>query len=782
MSASQTIMDVLLYSTVLSVLLVAVVMSQFYRRERRTAYLVWTLAFVVGAVRFALPASLWTDDALNSPILHYAAALIGILLVWGAARFLRLPVSRLWLLVLLVPAAWIQLGLRLDWPFFLRALLPSVFGALGYLAMAACFLLNQPPWRWNGHRLFALGAILHAIHLLDYPFLRDTDLAPWGFALAQVFHYMMAVALLLIWVRQEEYRALTAHRTQERALRRVLRSRQRVVQLREWTETLVEQISDGVIICDRMGRISGFNRAAERIFGYQQAEVMDRPLEYLLPDLEPGPGLGSLTEANPVGGSALEEKARGRDGNHFMVEISVSSLSLGDNDDFVTIVRDISERKRHEERLNYLAGHDALTGLLNRRAFEHRLGSELSDSQSGWLVFLDLDDFKLINDSLGHRAGDAALVAMARRLESKAGAGAVVARHSGDEFVVFRPVEQDFDLEGWLEELVGLVRQPVAFNDIEVMLSVSMGIAHYPSQGRDVNDLLRNADLAMYHAKRAGKNKYSLYRPEMLTQLNRTADIATRLKKLNLDRELFVVFQPRMRLDERQLVGAEVLVRWRTPEGDMIPPDRFIPVAEETGQILRIGYWVMEESCRFLAQWTYHRDPLVLSINLSARQLFDEQLLDRIEAVRNRHGLSPAQIEFEITESSAMQDLDYAVRVLSRLRALGYGLSLDDFGTGFSSLSHLRSLPVDTVKIDRSFVRDIARDRHDRVLVASIIELASHLDMNVLAEGVEDPEQLELLDSLGCDEVQGYLVSRPLEPDDFVATVLEGWEGLRAAL
>lgn len=779
MSASQTLMDVLLYGTVLSALLVAAVMSQFYRRERRAAYLFWTLAFLVGAVRYALPASHITDAALLSPVLHYMSALRGLLLLWGCAVFLRLSVRGLWLLLFLLPAVWIWSGLRLDWSFGLVAFLPSLFGGAGFFALAGCFLLSQPRYPWNGHRLFALAALLQSVHVLDYPFLRDTSLAPWGFALAQLLHYLMAVALLVIWIRQEEYRALTAHRTQERALRRVLRSRERVLQLREWTDTLLEQISDGVIICDGSGRISGFNPGAERIFGYIPGEVMDRPLEWLLTDIDDSVNLGELTRQSHT---TMEHRARSRDGTVFTVEVSLSALALGDKEHFIVIVRDVSERKRQEQRLHYLAGHDELTGLANRRAFETRLEAMLADCPAGWLVFLDLDDFKLINDSLGHRAGDAALEAMARRLEARGGEGSLVARHSGDEFVIFRPAGEQFDLEDWLAELLGLVRQPVAFNGLEVMLSVSIGIAQYPSQGETVNDLVRNADLAMYHAKRAGKNKYSLFRPKMLAHLNRTADIATRLKKLDPDRELFLVFQPRMRLDERELTGAEVLLRWRTAEGEMIPPDQFIPVAEETGQILRLGYWVMEHSCRFLSQWTYHRDPLVLSINLSARQLFDEHLVERIEAIRNRHGLSPAQLEFEITESSAMQDLDYAIRVLGRLRALGYGLSLDDFGTGFSSLSHLRSLPVDTVKIDRSFVRDIARDRQDRVLVASIIELASHMDMNVLAEGVEETEQLELLDSLGCDEVQGYLVSRPLEPGEFLQRVLMDWEGLRAAL
>jgi EAL domain-containing protein (putative c-di-GMP-specific phosphodiesterase class I) len=298
----------------------------------------------------------------------------------------------------------------------------------------------------------------------------------------------------------------------------------------------------------------------------------------------------------------------------------------------------------------------------------------------------------------------------------------------------------------------------------------------------EVETLVREADLAMYHAKRSGKNRFSFFHHSMLAESNRVAELAGRLKRMDMDSELSLVFQPRMQLEGRQLSGAEVLLRWRTPEGENIPPAQFIPVAEETGQILRLGYWVLEEACRHLAGWGHLRDSLVLSINLSARQLFDEQLVDRIEEVRTRYGLAPAQLEFEITESSAMQDTDYALRVLGRLRARGYGLSLDDFGTGFSSLSHMRQLPVDTIKIDQSFVHNLVADRQQRVLVAGIIELTGHLGMRVLAEGVETAEQLDILDSLGCDEAQGYLIGRPMPAEQFCQQVLSDWESVVRAL
>ena len=782
------LLRMLLYGAVISAVLVALVLFQFYRREREPFWLVWSLAFALVAGRYVLPAhSLDTEGWSNLGVL-YGSALHGLLMLWGVALFIGYRVSARWLLLPLIVALWLWLASSQGWGFTLRSLPISVLAAAGYLAMGWCFLRNEPEYRWSGHRLFFSACLLQGLHLLNYPFLRDTGFAPWGFAVAQLLHYLMAAALMVIWVRQEEHRARLAWEVQEKALRRVLRSRRRVVQLRDWTDGLLSQISDGVVVVDMDGTVVSFNTGAERIFGYPASEVRNQAVEQLMPD-ELRAGFRQALESIRSGAdtgllSAQPREFQGlrKDGEVFPVEITVSDLSLDENRQLVAIIRDVSERHRQEERLNYLADHDGLTGLPNRRCFEHQSKTRLGDSDIAWLAFLDLDDFKLINDTLGHKAGDAALVAMSRRLVGAAGKQALVARYSGDEFVIFRSAEPGQSADEWLETLIGAVRQPVAFNGIEFMLSGSIGLARAPENGQDMAELVRLADMAMYHAKRAGKNKYSHYHPAMLEEVNRTADIATRLKKLDPDKELRLVFQPRMRMEDRQLCGAEVLLRWQTLDGQDIPPDRFIPVAEETGQILRIGYWVMEHSCRSLAAWPQLDEPLVLSINLSARQLFDEKLVDRIEEIRSRYNLAAAQLEFEITESSAMQDLDYAIRMLGRLRALGYGLSLDDFGTGFSSLSHLRRLPVDTVKIDRSFIIGMDTDRQDRVLVASIIELAGHLGLRALAEGVETRGQLELLDSLGCDEVQGFLVARPLPEAEFLDQVLNDWERLEDAL
>lgn len=782
--------DVLLYSSVVSAALVGLVLLFFWRREPDPAYLVWSLAFFAAAIRYLFPAMGLTIEQTDGVGGLYFSGLRGSLLLWGAALFTGLAIGPLRALFLLLgPLLWLTLALQWQWGFVATTLPVVLLAALGYLALGGCFLRDAPGYRWHGHRLFAVAAMVMGLHMLTYPWLRETQYAALGFGLAQLLHYLMAMALLVLWIRREQYHAQQAYATQERALRRVLRSRRRVVQMRRWTDTLLEQISDGVVVMNFDGTIDAFNSAAEHIFGYRGRELLGRPVEMLVPEhLRPlyrenlqrlRAGKGSSL----VGNRPSEFNGLHRGGEEFPVEMTLSELSLNDERQLVAIIRDVSERRRHEQRLDYLANHDVLTGLPNRRAFEARVGAELEGNGRAQLIFLDLDDFKLINDTLGHRAGDAALVAMARRLVAAAGSRASVARYSGDEFVIFAPLDEENHTEEWFGKLMATLQQPVAFDRVEFMLSGSFGTALYPRDGANITELVRNADLAMYHAKRAGKNKHCGFQPAMLEELNRTADIATRLKQLDPARELSLAFQARMAMETRQLVGAEVLVRWTTSEGEKISPENFIPVAEETGQILRLGYWVIEESCRALAGWPLRdEEPLILSINLSARQLFDESLVERVEAIRRHYGLDASRLEFEVTESSAMQDLDVAVEVLGRLRCLGYGLSLDDFGTGYSSLSHLRRLPVDTVKIDRSFIEQMDHDRQDRVLVASIIELAGHLDLRVLAEGVETPEQLSLLDSLGCDEVQGFLLSRPVPESRFLETVIGDWHGLNAGL
>lgn len=782
MYPSDLLHDVIRYGLVVSALLLALVCFGYGRGGAGRGYLWFAAAAALDAVGHLLvlffPAGqvlvFYTEFEL---LLRAFLLFTGVRLLTGAGipgvlRWLPLP-ALAWLVFCYLAQAEAVLA---------RQLPGVILLASAYILLARFFWRARDRKRPAGFMLAGLGFFALALLWLLQPVARESIWSVWHFASYQLFYLLISGGLILALYRSERLRADFASEGQERALMRVLRSRRRVIELREWTDVLLHQISDGVVVSDMNGTITGFNRGAEKIFGHPASAILGRSVTELMPDNarpEAGQLAATLNSFRERFRQPEEVVGRHGDGSALELEMVVSPMAISDAEQMVAIIRDVSERKRQREQLQFMARHDALTGLPNRRCFEELVAKRLRGGQSGLLAFVDLDDFKLINDTLGHKAGDTALVAIARRLVSMAGEQAVVARQSGDEFVLFIPGMADYPaMRDWAEELVQRMRSPVSFDQVQFGLSCSVGLAPTAAEVGEVETLVREADLAMYHAKRSGKNRFSFFHRSMLAESNRIAELAGRLKRMDMDSELSLVFQPRMQLDGRHLSGAEVLLRWCTPEGENIPPAQFIPVAEETGQILRLGYWVLEQACRYLAGWGHLRDSLVLSINLSARQLFDEQLVDRIEEVRTRYGLAPAQLEFEITESSAMQDTDYALRVLGRLRARGYGLSLDDFGTGFSSLSHMRQLPVDTIKIDQSFVHNLVADRQQRVLVASIIELTGHLGMRVLAEGVETAAQLDILDSLGCDEAQGYLIGRPMPAEQFCQQVLSDWEAL----
>lgn len=786
MYPSDLLHDVVRYGLVVSALLLALVCFGYGRGGAGRGYLWFAAAAGFDALRHLLvlfvPAGqMLVFYAEFDLLLRSFLLLTGVRLLTNAS----IPGVLRWLPFLAL--AWLAFcHLAYSEATLWRQLPGTILLTSAYVLLAMFFWRARDQKRPAGFLLAGFGFLALSLLWLFQPLARESSWSAWHFASYQMLYLQISAGLILALYQSERLRADFASEVQERALMRVLRSRRRVVQLREWTDVLLHQISDGVVVSDMNGTITGFNRGAEKIFGQPASTILGKSVTELMPDSarpETGQLSAALNDFRERFRQPKEVVGRHMDGSPLELEMVVSPMAISDAEQMVAIIRDVSERKRQREQLHFMARHDALTGLPNRRCFEELVAQRLGGGQNGLLAFVDLDDFKLINDTLGHKAGDTALVAIARRLVSLAGEQAVVARQSGDEFVLFIPGVTDYPaMRDWAEELVQRVRSPVSFDQVQFGLSCSVGLAPTSVEVDEVETLVREADLAMYHAKRSGKNRFSFFHRSMLAESNRIAELAGRLKRMDMDSELSLVFQPRMQLEGRQLSGAEVLLRWCTPEGENIPPAQFIPVAEETGQILRLGYWVLEEACRYLAGWGHLRDSLVLSINLSARQLFDEQLVDRIEEVRTRYGLAPAQLEFEITESSAMQDTDYALRVLGRLRARGYGLSLDDFGTGFSSLSHMRQLPVDTIKIDQSFVHNLVADRQQRVLVAGIIELTGHLGMRVLAEGVETSEQLEVLDSLGCDEAQGYLIGRPMPAEQFCQQVLSDWESVVRAL
>ena len=434
---------------------------------------------------------------------------------------------------------------------------------------------------------------------------------------------------------------------------------------------------------------------------------------------------------------------------------------------------DITSRKLTEQRIQHVAQHDVLTGLPNRSLLQDRLGQAVAYSartgRPAWVMLIDLDRFKFVNDSMGHKAGDVLLMTIAARLRSALRDIDTVARLSGDEFVVILTEHDDEQLAPEIvQHLMDAIAQPVMLGTKEFFVTCSIGVAVYPTDSAGPDSLIEHADIAMYRAKKLGRNNYQFYTPAMNEEAMERVRIESALRNA-LERNEFVLhYQPQVDLTSGQIMGMEALIRWQHPELGMVAPSRFISVAEETGLIVPIGAWVMRTACHQNKLWQdAGLGHLRVAVNLSARQFGSPNLLADITAVLAQSGLDAACLEIELTESLFMSDVTLAVEVLHGMKSLGVNLSIDDFGTGYSSLSYLSRFPIDVLKIDRSFVSDISRDASDAAIVASIIALAHNLKMSVIAEGVETAEQLDYLRRHGCDEMQGYYFSRPLPAPDF---------------
>jgi diguanylate cyclase (GGDEF)-like protein len=437
--------------------------------------------------------------------------------------------------------------------------------------------------------------------------------------------------------------------------------------------------------------------------------------------------------------------------------------------------------QQSEERLSTLAYHDTLTELPNRLLFQDRL--ELAVAQSHRhrkglaVLFLDVDRFKVINDSLGHSVGDRLIRDVAARLRACVREGDTVARLGGDEFTVLLPdIQQAVDAAKVASKVLEALRMPFALDGRELFLTASLGISVYPDDGRDAETLVKNADAAMYRAKEQGRDRYLLYTPALnATALERLA-LESSLRKALPNDELLLHYQPIVDVATRRVQGVEALLRWHHPERGLVPPADFIPLAEVTGLILAMGRWVLRTACAQARAWQAVLPGLRMSVNLSPREFQEPGLVGHVTDALADTGLHPHLLQLEITESSAMQNAQAASQTLGELRALGVGLSIDDFGTGYSSLSYLRRFPIDTLKIDQSFIRDIAADPDDAAIASAIVALARTLKLAVVAEGVETDEQLGFLVRHGCERAQGYLFSRPVPAErceDLLARAVE---------
>ena len=542
---------------------------------------------------------------------------------------------------------------------------------------------------------------------------------------------------------------------------------------------ILDHIHESVITMDQSGFITSWNKGAERLFGYSSVEAVGRNILFLYDDEDP-------TFHDPFlegGGRLMEVRRKKKSGEVFWASLSLSPLCDIDNRSMglIAYLTDITERKEAEERIHHLAYYDALTGLPNRTLLTKLVDQAVAVAQrsgmQGCVLFIDLNRFKLINDALGRQAGDQLLREVAQRFRHALREQDVVARLGGDEFAVgLFEIGQDLEASMVAQKLMAALSEPFIIDGNDLRVGASIGISVYPQDGTDAEGLLRQADIAMYRAKQGMEaDGVAFYSQDMNQGMHERMKIESGLRQALGNGQLLLHYQPKFSIHDGTIVGAEALVRWKHPERGLVPPAEFIPLAEATGLVVQVGEWVLEQACAQAQAWKRAgMQPIRLAVNVSARE-FTQALPGRVQETLRRYGLEPEWLELEITESTLMHNIDRVIGIMDRITALGVALSLDDFGTGYSSLSYLKRFPIDTLKIDRSFTTGIPADANDCAIASTIISIAQQLKHRVIAEGVETAEQVAFLRSAGCNEVQGYLYSRPLPAAEFEVALRERW-------
>ncbi len=562
----------------------------------------------------------------------------------------------------------------------------------------------------------------------------------------------------------------------ELALDRMRQNLRQTTITKDYLNSVLNSMNDAVLVTSPAGIITRINEAAVRLFGYREEEIAGKPFVTLIADNEK-----ENFSLDSTGLETRETVIATRNGQTIPVSLSGAPIAADDPQfkGTIYVIRNITDRKRAERRIRYLARYDALTKVPNRMQFQHMLQQAIARARKAdraiVLLYLDMDRFKEINDTFGHAAGDRTLEVLTERLTRILPREAVVGRLAGDEFGLF--IEGFTDPESERTQAANLARMVLAevgkayyVDEQEVFLTASVGIALCPKDAENVIDLIRNADAAMYHSKQNGGNSFAFYSPEMNAAAVERLMLRSKLRRALERDELVMFYQPKVDLHDGRIVGAEALLRWRLPGHGDIPPSQFIPLAEETNLILGIGEWVLNRVCSDYRRWTERiANPGRVSINLSLKQLRQASFITRCRAVFRRHEVSPTCFELEITETTLMADPKRTVKLLNELYAMGLHLSIDDFGTGYSSLSALQQFPINTLKIDQSFVRDAAVNPDDATIVRTIIDMGKALEVEVVAEGVENQEQLNLLRARGCHYAQGRLFGDAMSSDEFLA-------------
>jgi diguanylate cyclase (GGDEF)-like protein/PAS domain S-box-containing protein len=535
---------------------------------------------------------------------------------------------------------------------------------------------------------------------------------------------------------------------------------------------LFEQNAAGVCVTKLDGEIVDCNTTFAQMLGYERAELIGNKIALLYERPAERAEIETTLQQSKTLNSIETELRRKTGGSLYVLQ----NLTLAGDRIHMTVA-DISDRKRAEEQIEFHAYHDVLTHLPNRKLFTDRLSQNLTHARRSGkslaVMFVDLDHFKSINDTLGHTAGDELLLEMARRLRDCVREDDTVARLGGDEFtIILSELRHPEDAVKVAEKIIAAVQKPMSIGGMPIDVSASIGIALYPVDGNDPESLLRNADSAMYRAKESGRNTYQLCTDEMKGRALQRLSLETKLRRALQEEQLVLHYQPQISLTDGKVIGAEALLRWNDPERGWVFPGAFIPVAEESRLILPIGEWVLRTACAQMREWRDRGLDLPrLSINLSPRQFQQQDLVENVRRVLEETKLDAKALEIEITEGTAMANAEATIETLHALRELGCSISIDDFGTGYSSLSYLKRFPITCVKVDGAFVRDLTRNEGDAAIVSAVIAIARSLKLRVIAEGVENEEQLTFLRKRRCDAAQGYYFSRPVEAEglaDFI--------------
>ncbi|MGK5682164.1 putative bifunctional diguanylate cyclase/phosphodiesterase [Actinoplanes sp. URMC 104] len=709
--------------------------ADYWARQVRVGALIALLVTLLGAVQVLAnwaPAERW-----------WAAPLIGAALAQGS---LALMPWRRW-----VRDAGVRTALILWWVLEIPALAAVAYkdpnGVVFYLPCAMLIVILATAL-YRTVVVAALGVVAIAGFFALLPGHPGTGTA----LIAGMVSVMGCVVLIT---------SIIAHN------RRRLDDRRRVAERR--TEALLQNSPEVVVALGRDGDVRYVSPSVRSVLGYDPASVTGTLLTELVhPDDLPRMRTWTATLRGSAPGTTAEVETRLRraDGSWAVLDaIGTNCLADPDLGSVVLSARDVGSRKALEEQLSRQAFTDALTGLSNRALFRDRLHHATARRDAGVTVLLiDLDDFKDVNDNLGHSAGDELLTTLAARLRDNVRPGDTLARLGGDEFAVLIEDLDGRDPGALADRLLRELRQPMRLGSRDIRCTASIGVA----DSRDLSgpageELLRNADLAMYAAKRQGRNAYALFDPGMYASLVNEAQVRTEMEAALAGEQFVVHYQPVVDLPTQRVTGVEALVRWQHPERGLLAPQHFIDTAEESGLIVPLGRWVLQESCRQLARW--NQAGLRMNINLSARQFQDAHLVADVRDALATSGVDPACITLELTESMLLQDIDAATETLHALRRLGVRLAIDDFGTGYSSLNYLKRLPVDILKIDRAFITQVATDAEDKALVDAVVSLGQALQLQTVAEGIETDDQWATLRRLGCDYGQGYLFGRPADAE-----------------